>query len=173
MRHLWLNLLENLQNESSSIPVTKDSVFWANFFQMTLDTKNIITSAFNPSILSAVNAEFETKNISPIYNFTTKLEPNEPYPFSKATKMIYLLILLDFKAILSKSKWVDWKICETLIKNLRPIWRESVFSQAGITGGSSEAQKLEKRIHNLLDITQIEDQWRTLLVLSYSVIFLK
>ena len=92
MRHLWSNLLESLQNESNSIPVAKDNIFWANFFQMTLDTKNIITSAFNPSILSAVNAEFGTRNISPIYNFTTKLEANEAYPLSKKyhSKLLYI-----------------------------------------------------------------------------------
>lgn len=56
---------------------------WDNLIQVIFYTKDFITSAYNASILSAVNAEFEAKNILQISNFIKKLSPNEPYPLSK------------------------------------------------------------------------------------------
>ena len=65
-----------------------------------------------------------------------------------------------------KSSWVDFSICETLLKHARPLWSESIFSQAGIMGNASETQKLEKKIHNLLDIKQSEEQSKILFVIE-------
>jgi len=72
---------------------------------------------------------------------------------------------LDFRNILeNKSSWVDYILCETLIRYVKSLWGESIFSQAGIVGTASETQKLEKKIHNLLDIKQSQEQSKVLFV---------
>lgn len=59
---------------------------------------------------------------------------------------------------------MDSILCETLIQYVKPLWSESIFSQAGIVGSASETQKLEKKIHNLLDIKQSQEQSKVLFV---------
>mgnify|MGYP003577426884 CR=1 FL=1 len=59
---------------------------------------------------------------------------------------------------------MDHILCETLIQYVKPLWGESIFSQAGIVGTASETQKLEKKIHNLLDIKQSQEQSKVLFV---------
>lgn len=82
MQFIWLSLLESFQNDPGMASLPRDSILWISFIQMTFYTKYIVTTAFNPSILSAVNAELEAKNLSPISNFLTKVAANEPYPLS-------------------------------------------------------------------------------------------
>ncbi len=83
IRHIWMALLEGLEREFKNMANLNGSVIWDNLIQVIFYTKDFITSAYNASILSAVNAEFEAKNILQISNFIKKLSPNEPYPLSK------------------------------------------------------------------------------------------
>ena len=78
-----MNLLESLENEFKMMINLKDSIVWENLIQVIYYTKDFITAVYNASILSAVNAEFEEKNILQISNFIKKLIPNEPCPLSK------------------------------------------------------------------------------------------
>ncbi len=65
--------------------------------------------------------------------------------------------MLDFKSIFTQNYWVDWKLSETLIRILEPLWAELVFSQAGVSGSTTEMQKIEKKISNLMDINVSEE----------------
>lgn len=60
-------------------------------------------------------------------------------------------------------------MCETLFKILEPLWIESVFSQTGIVGNTSETQKLEKRIHNLMDPSQTDELTKRIGVSGYDL----
>jgi len=61
---------------------------------------------------------------------------------------------------------VDWKLSETLIRVLDPLWGELVHSQAGVLPSMTEMQKTEKKISNLMDASVSDELTKLLDVLN-------
>ena len=73
-----------------------------------------------------------------------------------------MLIVLDFLDIIQKSKWTDWKLCETFIKIFSPLWNKFGILSYKEDEKLNEMQNIEKKITLMMDIVKVEEQSKIL-----------
>ena len=149
IRHLWNNLIENIYDLSYSSRPNLLIPYWNNIVYLVFFTQEIVSCAHMSKIKQATNAEFENQNVCSFGNYFFQLRTEEDFPY-------------NFKQIYRENAWVDWRLVENLFKILEPLWAESLFSITGAAIEQTETQKLDKKISNLLDISNSEDYHKDL-----------
>lgn len=90
MRHLWLSLLESLEDTSKMMYPSSRSNLWNNLIQVGYYTEEIISSAFDSGLSHLAKLEIGLESLSPLRSLLTKVTPEANIPYS-TTKLVYLL----------------------------------------------------------------------------------
>ncbi len=62
------------------------------------------------------------------------------------------------KEWIQKTDWIDYKLCESVLKMVAPLWNKFVFFNFKEDEKLNQTQRLEKRLVLLMDGIQAENQ---------------